>query len=79
MSNSQSLKVCVIQCVFFLLLDKASRLSISNDIGILSSDTICQLNQIFSNSEAAMLSICHKSCIGEVNEESVSAIWTAEI
>ena len=39
------------------LVDKAPRLSISNDIWILSSDTICQLNQSFSNSEAAMLSI----------------------
>ena len=55
-SHSHSLKVSVIQCVFFLLLDKAPRLSISNDFWILSSDTICQLNQIFSNSEAAMLS-----------------------
>ena len=27
----------------------------SNDIWILSSDTICQLNQLFSNSEAKML------------------------
>ena len=35
-------------------LDKAPRLS--NDIWILSSDTICQLNQLFSNCEAAMLS-----------------------
>ena len=35
--------------------DKAPRLCISNDIWILSSDTvtICQLNQLFSNSEAA--------------------------
>ena len=37
-------------------LDKAPRPSISNVIRILSSDTICQLNQLFSNSEAAMLS-----------------------
>ena len=37
-------------------LDKAPRPSISNVIWILSSATICQLNQIFSNSEAAMLS-----------------------
>ena len=58
-SHTHSLKVSVIQCVFFLLLDKAPRLSISNDFWILSSDTICQLNQIFPNSEAAMLSICH--------------------
>ena len=36
-------------------LDKAPRLSISILIWILSSDTICQLNQILSNSEAAML------------------------
>ena len=39
-----------------LPLDKAPRPSISNGIWILSSDTICQLNQLFSNSEAAMLS-----------------------
>ena len=31
--------------------------SISNVIWILSSDTICQLNQLFSNSGAATLSI----------------------
>ena len=35
--------------------DKAPRPSISNDIWIMSS-IICQLNQLFSNSEAAMLS-----------------------
>ena len=35
-------------------LDKAPRLN--NDIWSLSSDTICQLNQLFSNGEAAMLS-----------------------
>ena len=39
-----------------LRVDKAPRPSISNVIWILSSDTICQLNQLFSNSEAAMLS-----------------------
>ena len=39
-------------------IDKAPLPSISNDIWILSSDTICQLNQLFSNSEAAMLSKC---------------------
>ena len=37
-------------------LDKAPRLSISIVIWISSSDTICQLNQSYSNSEAAMLS-----------------------
>ena len=37
-------------------IDKAPLPSISNDIWILSSDVICQLNQLFSNSEAAMLS-----------------------
>ena len=37
-------------------LDKAPRPSISNVIWVLSSDTICQFNQIFSNSEAAILS-----------------------
>ena len=38
--------------------DKAPRLSISIAIWILSSDTdtICQLNQFITNSEAAMLS-----------------------
>ena len=36
-------------------IDKALRLSISNSIWILSSDTICQRNQLLSNSEAAML------------------------
>ena len=38
-----------------LRVDKAPRPSISNVIWILSSDNICQLNQLFSNSEAAML------------------------
>ena len=37
-------------------LDKAPRLSISIVIWILSSDSICQLNQFNKNSEAAMLS-----------------------
>ena len=36
--------------------DKAPRLSISIVLWILSSDTICQLNQFNTNSEAAMLS-----------------------
>ena len=38
-------------------LDKAPRPSISNAIWILSSDTTSQLNQLFLNSEAAMLYI----------------------
>ena len=37
-------------------LDKAPRLSISIVIWILSSNTICQLNQFHTNREAAMLS-----------------------
>ena len=37
---------------------KDPRPSISKVIWILSSDTNCQLNQLFSNSEAAMLSKC---------------------
>ena len=37
-------------------IDKVPRPSISNVIWILSFDTICQLNQLFSNSEAAILS-----------------------
>ena len=36
--------------------DKAPSLRISNDFWILSFDTIFQLNQLFSNSEAALLS-----------------------
>ena len=39
-----------------IAVDKAPRLSISIVIWILSSDTICQLNQFNTNSEAAMLS-----------------------
>ena len=39
-----------------LRIDKAPRLSISIVIWILSSDTICQLKQFITNSEAAMLS-----------------------
>ena len=42
--------------VFGAWIDKAPRPSISNVIGILSSDTTCQLKQLFSNSEGAMLS-----------------------
>ena len=44
---------------FYGWLDKAPRPSISNVIWVLSSDTdtICQLNQLFSNSEVVMLSI----------------------
>ena len=38
-------------------LDKEPRLSISIVIWILSSDTICQLNQFHTNSEAEMLSM----------------------
>ena len=38
-------------------LDKALRPSISNVISILSSDTICRLKQLFSNSAATMLSM----------------------
>ena len=43
-------------CVSWFCLDKAPRLSISIVIWILSSDTICQLNQFHTNSEAVMLS-----------------------
>ena len=42
--------------VYTPTLDKAPRLSISIVIWILSSDTICQLNQFNKNSEVAMLS-----------------------
>ena len=44
------------------IIDKAPRPRISNVIWILPSDTvsICQLNQIFSNSEAAMLSMLNR-------------------
>ena len=43
-------------CLVWPKLDKAPRPSISNVIWILSFDTICQLNPLFSKSEAAMLS-----------------------
>ena len=46
--------------------DKAPRLSISIVIWILSSDTICRLNQFNTNDEAAMLS---KDTILSVNIE----------
>ena len=49
--------------------DKARRPSISNVIWVLSSDTICQLNQLFSNSELAMLSMTEVLTVG--NAESV--------
>ena len=49
----------VLPTIFFFChrtsIDKAPRPSISNVIWILSSVTVCQLNQLFSNSEAAML------------------------
>ena len=37
--------------------DKAPRPCVSNLIWVLSSDPICQFNQLFLNSEAAMLSL----------------------
>ena len=49
--------------------DKAPRPRISNVIWVLSSDTICQLNQSFSNSEVAMLSMTEVLTVG--NAESV--------
>ena len=67
MSSSQKCKqiacvrhyIHVLPTIFFFChrtsIDKAPRPSISNVIWILSSDTVCQLNQLFSNSEAAML------------------------
>ena len=50
-SPTKKVRFCCIQRV-----DKAPRLSLSIVIWILSSDTICQLNQFNTNSEAAMLS-----------------------
>ena len=66
-----------------ITLDKAPRLSISIVIWILSSDTICQLNQFHTNSEAAMLSTlpgchirrqpqersCRLACVQEASEK----------
>ena len=50
--------------------DKAPRPSISiNVIWVLSSDTICQLNQLFSKSEVAMLFMTEVLTVG--NAESV--------
>ena len=52
------LMILFVKTVLTQSLDKAPRLSISIVIWILSSDTdtICQLNQFNTNSEAAMLS-----------------------
>ena len=58
--------------IFFLISfsgNKEPRLSISNVFSVLSSDTICQLNQLFSNSEVAMLSMTEVLTVG--NAESV--------
>ena len=67
----------IISQIWLFGLDKAPRLSISNSvfsivIWILSSDTdtICQLNQFNTNSEAAMLS----STVGEEGEDEFN-IW----
>ena len=54
--KSQLLQALSAPC-YAQVVDKAPRPSINNVIWILSSDTICQLNQLFSNSEAAMLSL----------------------
>ena len=59
-------------------LDKVPRLSISDDICILSSDVICQLHQLFSNSEAAML---YKIWIGFFHKDiagSPERIWVRD-
>ena len=57
-SHKKDMYICVF-CSYLLLIltiDKAPCLSISIVIWILSSDTICRLNQFNTNSEAAMLS-----------------------
>ena len=51
------IKTDVAVIIIIVIIDKAPRPSISNVIWVLSSDTICQLNQLFSNSEVAMLSM----------------------
>ena len=59
--------------------DKAPCLSISIVIWILSSDTVCQLNQFNTNSEAAMLSIPELSeeCIYKIIQELwLFTIWS---
>ena len=59
--------------------EKAPRLSISNIIWILSShtDTICQLSQLYSNSEAAML--CNLTSIDFSNSRvSWKTKWTKQ-
>ena len=40
---------------------QAPRPSISNVIWVLSSDNTCQINQLFSNSDLAMLSTCERT------------------
>ena len=68
--------VKIIACV-----EKAPRPSINNVFWILSSDTICQLDQLFSNIEAAMLSKhVHKGTRKETHEiqevtQNISLNW----
>ena len=60
-----------------VLLDKALRLSISIVIWILSSDTICQLNQFHTKGEAAMLSIGKRIYMRYESEKPDFYVYTA--
>ena len=59
-------------CVILANIDRAPRLSISIVIWILSSDTICQLNQCNTNSEAAM-----QCCLGKYKFILEKISWPA--
>ena len=61
--------LCQIYAKMPLRLDKAPRLGISIVIWILSSETICQLIQFNTNSEAAMLSIYDICILNDVHNK----------
>ena len=52
-------------------LDKATRPNISKVVWILSSNTICQLNQLFSNSEAKTLSMQNMKDIPTLSRQTL--------
>ena len=58
-------------------LDKTPRPSISNVIRIFSSDTICQLNKLFPNSEAAMLLEMIRACEKKQNSHGKKKIFVS--
>ena len=79
LSQPQKGHVCLrFLLVLILTIDKAPRLSISIVIWILSSDTICRLNQFNTNSEAAMLSTwqCCRQFLPPGLRDNRGLIWS---